>query len=53
MNRLYVYKEFKNFKDKTQIPSEIIEKDTHDGFMCDYGNPFIMEDLKKYYKKEA
>ena len=53
MNRLYVYKEFKNFKDKTKIPGEIIEKDTHDGFMCDHGNPFIMEDLKKYYKKEA
>ena len=53
MNRLYVYSEFKKFKDKTQIPGKIIEKDTHDGFICDFGNPFIMEDLKKYYKKEA
>ena len=53
MNKLFVYKEFVSFKSDVPIPDEIIEKDTHDGFLCDYGNPFIMETLKKYYKKEA
>ena len=56
INRLYIYKEFKTFKDLKNLydiykkPYPIVkENDKHNGFIGDDGNPFIMESLKIFF----
>lgn len=53
MNKIFVYREFTDFRNGIRIPDKIVENDNHDGFVGDNGDPFVMETWKNYYKKEA
>jgi len=53
LNKLFVYSGFKSFKDQINIPSVIREKDNHTGFIGDHDDPFVLEEWKRHYRKEA
>lgn len=53
LNKLFVYREFVDFKKNQNMPEKITENDTHTGFIGDNGNPFIMESWKKHYNIRA
>lgn len=53
MGKLFVYRQFPEFKNNIKIPDKIVENNDHNGFIGDGGDPFVMEMWKKYYKKEV
>lgn len=53
INKIFVYREFTDFKKEVSIPLKIVENESHNGFVGDGGDPFVMETWKKYYEKEA
>jgi len=53
INKIFVYREFIDFKKEVNIPLKIVENENHNGFVGDGGDPFVMETWKKYYEKEV
>ena len=51
LNKFFVYSGFRRFGENTNIPSRIVEKEDHTGFIGDHEDPFVLEDWKLYYKK--
>lgn len=49
LNKFFVYSGFTEFKKSPVIPDKIEPNEDNTGFIGDNGNPFVMEDLKKYY----
>ena len=53
LNKLFVYSGFNRLNEKINIPANIVEKEDHTGFIGDHDDPFVLEEWKRYYRKEA
>jgi hypothetical protein len=52
LNKIFVYKEFTEFGKQAALPDTVVENNTHNGFVGDNGNPFVMETWKALYNSQ-